>query len=177
MYRYQFTSTIEDLLAAEEAERTARSVRAPFRWVIVVFGVGWLTIAILAFNINKPTWQPLIWAVIGGVILYFFVGKPYLKRSRIRQTNAVCQDLTLEFGDDCLKFHITGIGDFVRQWREFTSFVDTRKGILFYFTDGTVNWLPNRIFPDTAERNSFIEFLKNHENQGPGISETGYSND
>lgn len=52
MYKYQFTSTVEDLLEAEEAEeaeRTVRSARAPFRWIIASLGVAWLVAGVLAF--------------------------------------------------------------------------------------------------------------------------------
>ncbi|OGT20134.1 MAG: hypothetical protein A2V90_06695 [Gammaproteobacteria bacterium RBG_16_57_12] len=163
MYRYQFTSTVEDLLEAEEAERSSRSVRAPFRWVAVAFGVTWLVIGIVAFDFTKLSWRPIVWILLGIGILYFFAIKPYLKRSRIKKNNAPRQDLTLEFGDDCLKFEISDVGNFTRRWEELAGFVDTDKGILFYFNDGIVNWIPNRVFADKAERDNFIEFLQSHQ--------------
>jgi hypothetical protein len=165
MFRYQFTSTVEDLLEAEEAERTARSVRASFRWLIVIFGVAWLVIGVIAFDFNKPVWRPIVWVLIGLGILYFFAIKPYFTRSRIKQNNAARQDLILEFDDDSLRLQISGVGSFTRRWEEFTGFTDTNKGILFYFSDGIVNWIPNRVFSGTSERNNFIEFLKSHEPQ------------
>lgn len=165
MYRYQFTSTVEDLLEAEEAERTACSVRAPFRWVIALFGGAWLVAGVIAFDWSNFSWRPIVWLLLGIGILYYFVIRPYLRRSRIKENNAPQQDLILAFDDDSVNLEISGVGNFTRKWEELVDFIDTQKGIIFYFSDGVVNWLPDRVFSDRGERSQFIEFLQQHQVQ------------
>jgi len=87
MYKYQFTSTVEDLLEAEEAERTVRSARAPFRWGIVLLGAISFSAGILAFDWANPSWRPIIWLLIGVGIIYYFVIRPYMLRGRIKKNN------------------------------------------------------------------------------------------
>ena len=159
MYQYQFTSTIEDLLDAEKVERSA-SIQTSMRWIVVIMGLAWIVVGVIAFDLNKPIWRPLIWIFIGIAILYLFIIRPYFKRNRIKRNNASHQDLMVEFLDDCIKLHITGVGDFTRQWEEFAGFIDADKGILFYFNDGIVNWLPNRVFTNIGARNGLVEFLR-----------------
>ncbi len=160
MYKYQFTSTVEDLLEAEEAERAACSARARFRWVIALLGVAWLVAGVLAFDWSNPSWRPVVWLLLGVGVIYYFVVRPYLRRSRIKENNAPQQDLILEFHDDYMKLEVSGVGKFTRKWEELVEFVDARKGIIFYFSDGVVNWIPDRVFADGGERNRFIEFIQ-----------------
>jgi hypothetical protein len=161
MYKYRFTSTVEDLLEAEEAERSA-FIRGPFRWAIVVLGLVWLAVG-LATLVRQPTWQPLVWTCLGLGVLYYFVVRPRRRASRITNNNAVRQDLTLEFADSGLNLGVSGVGQFTRQWNELVGITDTDKGILFYFSDGVKNWLPSRVFASDAEKGNFVEFLKGHE--------------
>ncbi len=165
MYKYQFTSTVEDLLEAEEAEITARSARAPFRWVIALLGVAWLVSGILAFDWSNPGWRPVVWLLLGIGIIYYFIVRPYLRRSRIKEDNAPEQALALEFYDDYMKLEVSGVGEYTRKWEELVEFIDARKGVIFYFSDGVVNWIPDRVFADGEERNRFVEFIQRHQNQ------------
>lgn len=160
MYKYQFVSTVEDLLEAEEAERTYRSARAPFRWIIALLGVAWLTMGVLAFDWSTPSWRPVVWLFLGVGVIYYFVVKPYARRNRIRKSNARQQDVAIEFYDEIIKISISGIGDFTRKWEDLVEFIDTHKGIIFYFSDGVVNWIPERVLSDKEERNKFIDFLQ-----------------
>lgn len=159
MYRYQFKSTIEDLLAAEEADRIVHSVRAPFLWTIVLLGIAWLAAGVVAFDWSNPTWRPAVWVLLGIAVIYYFVIRLYIRRSRIKKGNAPQQDLVLEFHDDGINLGISGLGDLTRKWEELVEFVDSKKGIIFYFNDSVVNWLPDRVFRDKEERKKFIEFL------------------
>ena len=160
MYRYQFTSTIADLLEAEEAERSA-FIRRPFRWAIVVLGLVWLASGLAAL-VRQPTWRPLVWTCLGLGVLYYLVVSPRRRRSRITSSNAARQECTLEFADDGVNLGISGVGQFTRQWDELAAITDTDKGILFYFSDGVKNWLPNRVFASEMEKGNFVEFLKGH---------------
>lgn len=137
MYRYRFTSTNEDLLEAEEAERSS-FLRRPLRVAIIVLGLAWLAAGLATF-IRHPALQPLVWTCLGAGVLYYFVVRPRRRRSRIMTSNAARQDLTLEFADDGLNLGISGVGQFTRRWDELAGTTDTDKGILFYFTDGVKN--------------------------------------
>lgn len=163
MYKYQFTSTVEDLLEAEEAERTARSARAPFRWLIALLGVAWLVAGVFAFDWSNLSWRPVVWLLLGVGVIYCFIFRTYLRRSRIKENNAPQQDIALEFHDDYMKLEISSVGEFTRKWEELVEFIDARKGIIFYFSDGVVNWIPDRVFADGEERNRFIEFIQEHQ--------------
>ena len=162
MYRYEFTSTVDDLLEAEEAERSFL-MRAPFRWAIVALGAVWLAAGIVAITMH-PTWRPFVWTCLGMWVLYYFVYLPRRRRRRIIGNNAARQDLTVEFADEGVSLEISGVGQFARQWGELAGITDTDKGILFYFSDGVKNWLPNRVFANKNERSNFVGFLKGRHN-------------
>lgn len=164
VYKYQFTSTVEDLLEAEEAERTARSARAPFRWILALLGAVWLSAGIIAFDWSSLSWRPIVWSLLGAGVLYCFVIRPYLRRGRIKRGDPR-QDVALKFCDDFIKIEISGFGDFTRKWEDLVEFIDARKGVIFYFNDGAVNWLPGRVFSDKRERKKFVEFLRSHQNK------------
>jgi hypothetical protein len=163
MYKYQFTSTIKDLLDAEKADRSERSVHAPFRWIIILLGSAWLMIGII--TLSHPNTKSVLWILLGVLTLYFFSIKPYVNRQRIRKSNSASQDITLEFDDNRLVIQIKNIGEFIRKWEELNGFVDTDKGFIFYFDDGVVNWLPNRVFVSDLDRKNFKEFLSSHQKQ------------
>ncbi len=165
MYKYQLTSTIQDLLDAEKADRSERSVHAPFRWIIILLGIAWLVIGVI--TLRSPNLKSVLWILLGVLTLYFFAVKPYIKRKRITKNNSVSQDLILEFNEDRLILKIKDTGEFIRQWEELNSFVDTNKGILFYFNDGVVNWLPNRVFANGSEKDTFKEYVKSHQKVEP----------
>jgi len=55
VYRFQFTSTIEDMLEAEEAERSA-FLRKRFHAAIIVLGLVWLAAGLFAL-VTQPTLQ------------------------------------------------------------------------------------------------------------------------
>jgi MFS family permease len=165
MYRYQFTSTLEDLLEAEKVDRYSTSISVRFHWVVTLFGLALVSAGIVNLYMAKYGWRPILWLAVGFGILYSFAIRPRLRRSRIRKTNSPRQDVTLEFSDDCLRLEVSGSGEFVRGWDELIRIDAAGKGVLFYFSDGIVNWLPDRIFADTVERSNFIKFIQSHQNQ------------
>ncbi|CAG1066576.1 hypothetical protein BAC1_02198 [uncultured bacterium] len=162
-YKYQFSSINKDLMDAHKAERTfSLGMRAFFRWLIAMYGAVSVSLSLVALDFNKSILQQSLSLIFGLVLLYFFAVKPVLKRFSIKRNNASSQEITLVFTDDYLRIQISGLAEITRQWDEFSGFNESNKGILFYFTDGIVNWLPNRAFFDNAERTKFIEFLQSH---------------
>ncbi len=162
-FQYRFISTVKDLLEAEEAERIARLFRAPFRWMVILLGAVWLSVGMFTFDFSNLSWRPVVSLLLGVGIIYYFVAKPYLSRRKIRRNNALQQELVLEFYDDCIKIEAEDAGCFTRGWDELLTFIDTPKGIIFYFEDGAVSWLPERLFVAQEERQAFIEFLQEHQ--------------
>lgn len=160
MFKYQFTSTVDDLLEAEQTGREFRSIRTPFRWIIIVLGIVWFVMGILAFDFSNPSWRPIFWLGLGGGIFYYFVVGPYLRRREIKKNNAYQQDLLIEFNDEGMKIVIKDVGEFNRGWGELIEYLVTSKGVIFYFNDDVVNWLPRRVFEGEEERDNLIGFVR-----------------
>jgi len=159
MHRYEFTSTIDDLLEAEKAEREL-SLRVPFRWAIATLGIAWLVAGVTKF-VNQPGGQSLVWMCLGLGVLYYSVLNPIRRRGRIRRDNAPREELILEFDDEHMSLAVSRV-TFTRHWDELAGFSDTPKGVLLYFSDGIKNWLPNRVFASPTDRMDFLELLERH---------------
>ena len=162
-YRINFTSTREDLVQAFETERTAVSgMRRWVRWLIVAMGCAWLLGAAAFFTghlKDRQWWLPIIWLVLGVSILWSNVVRPFMKRRHIRETAASSQELKLEFTQDGIHIEAPGAGVFDRTWDELDGVRSCDEGMLVYFTDGSVDWLPRRVFPDDATKNALHAFL------------------
>ena len=159
MYQYSFTSTADDLLDAEEADRTSHWGRAPVRLFIIILGISWLILGIVTFDLGniKSIGISIVWLIIGAMVIHFFIVKPMVTRLKIKKSIRN-EKVNLEFEDDQIIIN-TDSEKFVRNYDELVCFVAAKKGIAFYYDDGTINWLPNRVFKNKAERNSFIGFL------------------
>ncbi len=164
MFRYQFTSTIKDLLDAQEAEAVERTgLRRSLRWAIAaiaamgVMGAG-------ASALEAKTITGIASSILGVIItlsvIYYYVGAGILTRRRIRAHNDPSADVIAEFSDDAIHLEVSGFRTYTRDWSEFGGLIDGAKGVVIYFGDGTVNWLPNRVFSDKAERGELLDFLR-----------------
>lgn len=161
MYKYRFTSTVQDLLDAEEADATERSgLRKILRWAVAVICATGVVAAIEAFISLGYRIEQLIWLVLGSYGVYYFVLSGYVRRHRIRKRNAPSMDISVEFQEDCIEIAVSDYGTYKRDWCELLSYVNAAKGVLLHFRDGTVNWLPNRVFRDMEEKRELIEFIR-----------------
>ena len=162
-YRIKFTSTREDLVQAFETERRAVSgMRRWVRWLIVAMGCAWLLGAVAFFTgylKDRQWWLPFIWLALGVSILWSNVARPFMKRQHIRKTATASQELELEFKDDGIHIEAPGVGVFDRTWEELDGARNCDEGLLVYFTDGTVDWLPRRVFPNDAVKAALHAFL------------------
>jgi hypothetical protein len=102
---------------------------------------------------------PLIWLALGASILWSNVVRPFMKRRHIRQTARPAQNLTLEFTKDGILIEAPGAGVFSRTWNELYGARNCDEGVLVYFNDGTVDWLPRRVFPNDAAKNALHAYL------------------
>lgn len=161
-YRYRFTSTLRDLLEAEEADMTANTIQGWMRWTISFIGLVMIVTGLLELGSLANCWIASLRALGGCFLLYYFLIKSYVRRFRIRKNNDASQELVLEFCAEYLRIEASGQGTFRREWNELYDFKDAARGVLLYFDDGIINWLPNRVFEDRAEKTALVEFLLSH---------------
>lgn len=160
MYTYRFTSTINDLLDAEEADTTERTMRRSLRWVVAAIGVAGIVAAIDALRSSPYAWEFVVGLVACGYIVYYFAIASYVRRRSIRRNNPLSTDIALQFREDGIEIELVGQGTYTRGWQELLKFAHARKGTLLYFDDGTVNWIPDRVFRDGEEREAFLVYLR-----------------
>jgi hypothetical protein len=160
VYQYQFTSTIKDLLDAEDADATERSVRKSLRWAIAVIGAAAVVTAVEEFILMGLSIQPVMRLLLGGYAVYYFAVARYWKRREIRRQNASSLDVAFEFRDTYLEIRASENGTYKREWNELLDVKLAARSVLLYFADGTVNWLPNRVFRDKAEKMELVQFLR-----------------
>lgn len=162
-FSFRFTSTHEDLLDAYAAQQRERSGMRP--WVrACVIGLGFMWLAGVVAFAPKAIREgkavlPVIWLLLGGMIVWKFLVQPILKRRRIRTTTPPAQPLVLDFTDSGLHIEAEGVGVFDRAWAEFVIIEPAEKGVAMAFTDGMVHWLPNRIFRTPDERQALIDYV------------------
>lgn len=165
-YSIEYISTCDDLIEAYEGERISHRSRAD-RWVLIILGWGWFILPFVVWlkvfpNVRADKWwQPFIPLIMGAGLLWYNVIEPFLRKRRIRANNPTSQKLHLEFISDGIQIQAEGIGTFKRTWDEFAAVVNTKKGLLIYFTDGIVNWLPQRVFQNMEAKRSVFTFLYN----------------
>lgn len=160
MYRFAFTSRMEDLLEAEKAERRTRVARPVFQITAVFIGIGLFASGMIAWQEGYRLEKAGVWLLLGSIIIYYFCVWPYKRRMMITKQNPPSRDVCVEFDSEGIRVHINGEGDFMRQWEELVEVIDTVNGVLFVFSDGAINWLPHRVFSDDTERRNFVEFVK-----------------
>ncbi len=168
LYRYQFTSTVEDLLDTEEADMIEKTgMRRSLRWFVSFFGLFMVVCGLIGFA-RTLGWKYLLVVLSGSILLYSYFIESFVTRRRIRETNDSSQELTLEFNDDYLLTEAIGKGTSKRNKREWSELADiktAKRGVLLYFYDGDLNWLPNRVFMGTAEKAAFAQYIKSRVDQ------------
>lgn len=177
-FSIEYTSTWDDLVQAFEADRISRRSRAD-RWVLIVFGWGWVMLAIVAWlkvfpQIRaNPWWQPFLPLAAGAGILWYQVAEPFLRKRQIRANNPASQNLKLVVQSDGIQIQAEGIGTFQRTWDELADAINAKRGVLIHFTDGIVNWLPRRVFQDEQMQERLHAFLVQRliENERQRLSE------
>lgn len=163
-YAIEYTSTRSDLIQGYEAERISHRNRGD-RWVLIILGWGWFILPIVTWLKIFPNvranhwWQPFIPLILGTVLLWYNVVQPFLRKRRIRVNNPASQKLRLDFLSNGIQIQAEGVGTFKRTWDELAGVVNTKKGLLIYFTDGIVNWLPQRVFQNMEAKRSLFSFL------------------
>lgn len=159
MYRYAFVSTLPDLLDAHEAQLTERTgVRRWIRLFPLGMGWAWLLGAVLTLTADDVRLhQSVVWFLLGSVVLYWFQVKPLRERRAIRAQNAERQPVELAMDETGLRAAVEGVGELTRAWTELVEVRGAKRGVSLIFDDGTVNWLPNRVFEQPADKRRFVD--------------------
>jgi hypothetical protein len=162
-YNFAFTSTQRDLLDAFEAYRRQRTgMRSWARGLFALLGLMWLAgaIAVLVTGLQPEAWwQAPAWLILGVMLSWSFLVRPFMVRRRIRASNSSSQNVSLMFNDARIEIELDGVGRHWRPWTELLLVVRATKGIGLGFHDGTFNWIPRRAFDGTDQRKSFEQFL------------------
>ena len=117
-------------------------------------GYAWLLGAIVFWR-KASALQLTAWIALGIGVLWKDVVKPFWKRRHIRASVAASQEVAFEFTDNAIRIEALGVGTFNRAWDELDGTINSDEGVLIYFNDGTVNWLPRRVFPNDVTKRAF----------------------
>lgn len=158
-FEFDFTSRIDDVLKAEEVERSFRLGRPFFRGGLILLGSIFVSAGSVILVAQGPNWSGFVWLVVGLTILYFIVARQIVTRSRIKQS-ASERHLRVAFNDTGIRIDVDQTEEYSRTWDELVQYIVARDGIIFRFTDGVVNLLPARIFSSESEKKEFLNFLK-----------------
>lgn len=163
VFSFRFESTHRDLLDAYAAHQLSVSGLSPLERALVTgLGIFWVGCAIVlgpSAMKDGRWWQPMIPFCLGMGILWKRLFKPFLTRRRIRKANQPVQLLAIDFSDSGIRIKVKGIGDLDRAWNELEYVELADKGVAIGFSDGFVNWLPNRVFRGEDERRTCAAYL------------------
>lgn len=155
-HRFSFLSTHGDLLRAHRAVRgDSTGMRGWVRGLVILMGLAWTGgfAATLGDGATPARW---VWLVLGTAVLWFAVVSPFRARRAIVAGNAPEQTVALRFTSRRIESLTEGVGAGHWWWRDVFQFLPTEGGLAFTFTDGSVCWLPARVFPSDAAREHFV---------------------
>jgi peptidoglycan/LPS O-acetylase OafA/YrhL len=113
-FAFRFVSTRRDILDGLGASLTARTgMRRWIRFAVIALGVAWLAgVVAVLFTDARPQawWQPVLWAVLGGGIVWSFALHPWRMRRHILATTPPTQPQVLEFSDTGIEIDAEGVG-------------------------------------------------------------------
>ncbi|MHC9510641.1 hypothetical protein [Kangiella sp. M94] len=169
-YSFKYVSTHKDLIDSYNAVRNASSGLSGWsRGLILLLGLMWLLGFIFLAPRANNIWQPLVWLGLGIFIVWKIAIKPHLEKKYIKETNESEQEVNLEINDVEIKATYPSGEYLSRKWEELEAFQGFKKGVLMGFSDGTLTWLPLRVFNGKKEKNKFINsvILKLREYEAP----------
>lgn len=163
---FSFISTRSDLLDAFDAAIQNRTGMRPWiRYAVVAVGLLWLSgfALVLVYGWGSAKWwQPIAWLVLGLAITWFLGLKPILGRRAIAQQSIPEQKLDILFSENGVTVSAYGAEEHQRNWEDFIGLYRHKKGLLFYMSDGTRHWLPDRVFNSRKEMEDLAEYVEAH---------------
>jgi hypothetical protein len=164
MYQFKFKSTIDDLLKAERIDRNLKSFHIVVRILLVLICFLFLGIGVIDIFFSHINIRALIWICIGLLIFFFLFLLPIINKRIIIKNNMIEVYVSIKFYDDCIKININNVNNYIRNWEELKFIKNSEDGILFFFSDNVINWLPRRVFTDENEKKIFLNFLEDKKN-------------
>jgi hypothetical protein len=162
-FTFNFTNTQEDLVDCAEAWRNVRIGRRFARLGMAAFGALWLVGGLYAiFVVANSRQLPLaiLFAVLGGVLVWRYGLRPSIENQRIRKAKVPAQTVSLTFGESGIDVHESGAADVHQSWSEVNAILPASNGVVVGFRNAIVNWLPDRAFRNRDEREAFIRFAR-----------------
>ncbi len=154
----RFSLSNEDLITAYNAQLD--HICKPFvRHAVVTVGLVLLfaPLALIALHIIAGLgFLYAVSIVLGLILLRAWLVVPFIRRWKIHNENGAAKMIRVIIDEDAITEE-TGDGPKdVRGWAEIDRIVENQKGIIVYFHDRPLMWLPVRIFED---RDALDEFL------------------
>jgi hypothetical protein len=130
------------------------------RFLVALYGLVFLAGLPLALfdGAQVRWWQVVIWLAIGGGISWSFVAKPELIRHRLRRVPV--QSISVQMSDEGITAQVEDTEPVRRYWGELAGILAARRGLGIGFRDGTISWLPERVFESSGHRAEVEAFIK-----------------
>jgi hypothetical protein len=158
---FALTDTTKDLLDAHSAHLTlTSSVRTILRPFYIGLGLLWASSPL--FLLEAEGWRQgfrLLMFPVGCFIVWQNLIHPWWQRRQIKRLPAEAQ-LKIAFFDNRIKILNEDGSAHERSLSEVASLHLAKRGLLFVFTDGSINWLPRRVFANHTEMKQFAEFIE-----------------
>jgi hypothetical protein len=149
---YRFVITQRDAIDFFDKERNQSISRAPFRWLATMLGVALMWAGMF------PEGE-IIWLFAGGVIVYYVMLRPNLRRYEIWK-NYRNKDAVLSFFGNRIELQ-HGNGDvLIKEWGDLLYFLDENGGIKFCFDDQIMIRLPDKTILEHGKKEMFLDFIQ-----------------
>lgn len=160
IYKFNEPEKAKDLVDAHKEGPPKRSEMHPAsRLIISTVGLFFLMGGLTgAFSKNSGL-LPLIWLVLGFVIIWFFLVKPEIAKKKLKFSAEQQKEVSLVLNEDGITVK-SRFYELKREWPELLEYKRTKKGIHLYFIDGVVNWLPADAFYEQDEMKAFVGLLR-----------------
>jgi hypothetical protein len=154
----RFSLTNDDMLTAYNAQQD--SICSPAaRYIVVAVGcvftfgpaIDYLCHTHARFGIIDT-----ILLIIGLILLRAWLVVPFLRRSRIRRESGAAKTIRIIIDENSITEEAGDVPKETWEWNHVDRIVESRKGLIIYFHEGRLMWLPTRIFDGNNAREEFI---------------------
>ena len=156
---FEYTNTRKDILDSYDAVYTAETqMRPAFRIILISFGLFWGLSPVIVWAGGGPLHfsisSLLIWAS-GCAIVWNLLIRYYRERQRINKQAYPERPVRMDFLEDEINILNANEEAMKRQLNDLSTVSVNKKGLLFVYVDGLINWLPLRVFRDHRDLKEF----------------------
>jgi len=159
-YSFAFVITHRDVTDAMEAGRTLDTGMRGFAFAAL--GLMWLVGAIavtISATRTAPAWLPLVWLVLGVLIVWSYVIRPFALLAEMRSKTPLQQSLIVKVDESGIVIEAPGVATISHGWEDVRVVVPSPAGIGFLFNEAPNHWVPDRAFSSREEREGFLAFV------------------